>query len=152
LPVGCGPTTGIAIGNQAPDFTLLTMEGTSITLSDLRGNPVIVNFWASWCGPCRIEIPHLKATYEKYSGQGLEILAIDLAFNDSIKEVNKVIESEEMRFPVLLDLRGEVAGQYAARVIPTSFLIDSDGIIRNIKIGAFRTQSEIDKMLESLQS
>jgi cytochrome c biogenesis protein CcmG, thiol:disulfide interchange protein DsbE len=104
-----------------------------VTLSDLRGKAVMINFWASWCGPCRIEIPHMIALYDEYRDSGLEILAVNV--RESPAQVQDFADQLGMNFPILMDTNGQVAAAYFVRAIPMTFFVDSDGVIRFIHQG-----------------
>ncbi|QKY71507.1 peroxiredoxin [Lentibacillus sp. CBA3610] len=121
-------TVGIEEGDLAPDFQLETMEGEHVKLSDLRGQRVMVNFWATWCPPCRAEIPDMQKFYEN---KDVEILAVNLTDTESDRsDVEEFAEAYDMTFPVLMDENTEVADKYQIQPIPTSFMIDSDGRIQ----------------------
>ncbi|MFT9846458.1 redoxin domain-containing protein [Aneurinibacillus sp. REN35] len=127
---------GVKKGNLAPDFTLDTLDGKTIRLSELRGKTVIMNIWATWCPPCRKEIPDMVAFYEKAKGEQVEILAVNLTETESsIPNVKRFVEGMEMQFPILLDKKSKVANLYEATVVPTSIIIDKDGIIQDIVTG-----------------
>lgn len=123
------------VGRLAPDFTLPTLDGGEITLSDLRGSPVLINFWASWCPPCRLEMPELVRIYEAHKDEDFVILGVDLTFQDAIADVEAFVEEFNMTFPVLLDKTGEVGRAYRLLGIPMSVFVDRQGIIRRIHIG-----------------
>ncbi|MEW5323704.1 TlpA disulfide reductase family protein [Geobacillus thermoleovorans] len=117
------------MGNQAPDFALRTLDGKEVRLSDLRGKRVIVNMWATWCPPCRAEMPDMQKFYERYKDEGVEIVAVNLTQSERQPEyVARFIQ--EYDITVVLDEKGEVSRQYQAHAIPTSYLIDSQGILR----------------------
>ena len=130
------------VSKAAPDFQFEDPDGQATSLSELWGSPVMLNFWATWCGPCRYEMPFIQQVYDEWSGKGLMILAIDLG--ESASTVKGFLRSNGYSFPVLLDTKGSVGGQYNVRGIPTTFLIDKDGIIQGIKIGAFQNKEEIE--------
>ena len=153
---GCsnsGPETGKLdsgpeIGKTAPDFTLKGLDGQEVSLSDFRGEPVLLNFWASWCGPCRLEMPFLQEIYEKWSGKGLVLLAVNLQENQGT--VEDFIDDAGYTFPVLLAPGNKVPLSYNIRGIPATFFIDADGVIRDIKIGAFSGVGEIESKLAKI--
>jgi peroxiredoxin len=115
-------------GFLAPDFELPTLDGGTIQLSELRGKPVLINFWASWCGPCRSEMPHIQAAYENHSQRGLVVLAVDQM--ESSNSVSRFVKEFGLTFPIPLDRDGTVSAVYQARGLPTSFFVDPDGVIR----------------------
>ena len=115
-------------GDLAPDFTLKTLDGEPVSLSDLRGQPVLINFWATWCGPCRIEMPLIEEMYQKYKDEGFVVLAVDI--EESITVVQSFVNSMGLTFPILLDYKGEVSnGPYRIRALPTSYFVGRDGKI-----------------------
>jgi len=145
------PATSGGVGELAPDFKLLDLEGKMVSLSDFDGRPVLLNFWATWCGPCRMEMPFIQQVYEdkKWSDAGLAILAIDLG--ESAEKVKNFIDSNSYTFPVLLDRNGSVAQKYnAGTFIPTSLLIDKYGIIKGVKIGPFTSKASLEKALNKI--
>lgn len=121
------------VGNAAPDFRLETPEGESVRLRDLRGMPVVLNFWATWCGPCVREMPLLDATAAAY-GDDLAVLAVD--FDETAIVVSQFAERFGIvNLPLLLDEDGEVNLAYQVRGYPTTFFIDAEGTIQAIHIG-----------------
>jgi len=143
-----GPAQGPEIGKLAPDFQLSNLDGQVISLGDFRGQPVLLNFWASWCGPCRYEMPFLQEIFEGSSDTGLVILAVDLQENPS--RVKEFVEEFGLSFPVLLATNQEVPLAYNIRGIPATFFIDKNGIIQDIKIGAFSSPMEIGIRLRKI--
>lgn len=129
-------TPAPVVGAPAPDFTLATLDGGSVTLSELRGHPVLINFWASWCSPCRIEMHDLVRAYRDLQDEGLVILGVNLTFQDSMPEVWAFVEEFQMTFPVLLDETGEVTERkYRLVGLPMSVFVDREGVIRRIHLG-----------------
>lgn len=123
------------IGDASPPFTLIDLEGRQVSLSDHRGKVVLLNFWATWCGPCRVEMPAMEALYRDMRSQGLEILAVSVDAQGS--QVTKPFqEAMGLTFPILHDPDYEVGGAYGARTLPISYVIDRDGIIRHRVFGA----------------
>jgi cytochrome c biogenesis protein CcmG, thiol:disulfide interchange protein DsbE len=139
--------TGNRVGNEALDFTLQTIRGQELSLSQFRGQPVLVNFFATWCGPCKSEMPALQAVYERYMPQGLVLLAIDM--EESQADVTAFASSMGLSFPILLDSKGNIASQYGARSIPRTFFIDSTGVIRRVSIGAI-SEKELTSGIDEL--
>jgi peroxiredoxin len=130
-----GPIPGALPGSQAPDFTLQTLDGEMVTLSELQGRPVLVNMWASWCTPCKYEMPTIQKMYEEFRDRGLVVLAVNLASKDNLSSVTSFVEEYGLTFPILLDLDGKVEEAYLLRGLPTTFFIDRYGIIQAVVIG-----------------
>lgn len=121
------------IGQPAPDFRLATLAGGQLALSDFRGRPVIVNFWASWCDPCREEFPLLKAARARYAGEGLEILGV--IHDDGAEAASAFAESTDARWPMLLDEHDEAWRAYNGLFLPISFYIDRTGVVQAVSYG-----------------
>ena len=132
----------------APDFQLPNLEGQTISLSDLKGKPVLLNFWATWCGPCVSEMPYLQEIYDEWSGKGLMLLTINRG--ESSSTVKGFMQKRNLSLPVLLDTELVVAQRYNIMGIPTTFFIDKDGIIQEKVIGAFPNKAEIEKRLSKI--
>ncbi|MFC7371031.1 redoxin domain-containing protein [Fictibacillus iocasae] len=128
-------TIGIKPGNKAPNFELETLDSKTMNLSDQKGKVVFVNIWATWCPPCRAEMPEMQAFYKKYGGNEAEILAVNLTDSDSREAARKFAKENKLTFPVLLDTEGTVGSAYRAVTIPTTYIINKDGIITNRHIG-----------------
>lgn len=122
-------------GNLAPDFLLETLEGDEIRLSDLRGEGVIVNMWATWCPPCRREMPQFVAAYDRYREQGLEIVAVNVQESESV--IRPFVDDFGVDFPVALDRRGDVSEEYRVIGLPTTYFIDREGVVRDVFEGPF---------------
>lgn len=118
----------------APDFTLKTLDGRTVSLSDFRGKAVLINFWASWCMPCRVEMPAIERAYRRYRAEGFEVLAIDI--EETPETVQDFVNELGLTFTVLLDEDGTVAQQYFVRGIPTSFFLDRQGYVVASHLGA----------------
>ncbi len=119
---------GSPVGQVAPDFTLKDLNGRTITLSELRGHPVLINFWATWCPPCREEMPVLQTMWTRYRDQGFVLLAIDVQEPPNV--VESFVRRQGLDFYILLDTRGDVSTRYRIRGFPTSFFVDREGVIR----------------------
>ena len=133
---------GASKGEMAPDFTLETLSGETMTLADLKGKKVILNFWATWCGPCRKEMPHLQNYYEDYAEKdNAVIIAANTTYNeygakDNRKEnVQAFLDSLDVTFPVLLMPDDSIIKQYEVLTIPSTFMIDSEGRIQHHIVG-----------------
>ncbi|GAC30202.1 TlpA disulfide reductase family protein [Brumicola pallidula] len=120
-------------GEESPDFTLKSRDGGNIRLSEQRGNIVLVNFWASWCGPCREELPAFEALYQEYQDLGVEILAVNV--DDEADKANVLLQDIEVSFPVLFDTSGEVSQLYDVSAMPTTVIVDRDGTVRLLHPG-----------------
>lgn len=141
---------GIKEGDLAPDFTLQTLSGEEVKLSDYRGKPVFLNFWATWCPPCKAEMPHMQEFYEENQSQA-EVLAVNLTSNESsINTVEKFAEQYNITFPILLDINGEQAEKFATITIPTTYIIDKNGIIKQRKVGPMSKEG-MKELVSSLQ-
>lgn len=126
---------GISEGEIAPDFTLKNLNGMEVNLKEFRGKVVLLNFWATWCPPCRIEIPSMVELYKKYKDRGLEIIGVNL---DKLgkSEVEKFSLEHKINFPVLLNPSGDVASLYGVVALPTTVFLDRDGKIKGRISGA----------------
>ncbi|MUK88386.1 redoxin domain-containing protein [Ornithinibacillus sp. L9] len=134
---------GLNRGNIAPDFELTTLEGETVKLSDFRGEPVMINFWASWCGPCRSEMPDMQKFYQE---KDITILAVNLTDTElRKKDVTTFVEEYDLSFPILMDEKSEVSDLYRIQPIPTSFLIDADGRVHNVAFGALSYEQMIQE-------
>ena len=135
---------GSLVGDMAPNFRLETPEGDSIVLSDYRGRPVFLNFWAVWCGPCRFEMPEMEKVHQEL-GDEITFLAVDVR-----EPAAKVIAYKEqlgLTFHMAMDTDRAVANGYQVPGLPLTFLLDGDGVIRHVRLGAFLSREDI---LESL--
>lgn len=119
----------------APDFRLEALDGSEIALADFRGKPVILNFWASWCPPCRSEMPAFQQAWQEYGDTDLVILAVNATNQDSLTDVITFVDQYQLAFPVLLDIKGAAASSYQIRSLPTTYLINRDGLIVKTLIG-----------------
>lgn len=137
-------------GFLAPDFVLSTLDGEQITLSDLRGAPVLLNLWASWCPPCRAEMPAIQEVYEQNQVRGLQVLGVNMTYQDSVSAVETFVREYELSFPVLLDLTGTVGKSYQMRALPSTFLIDHEGVIKKMIIGGPMSEATLQSSVEAL--
>jgi thiol-disulfide isomerase/thioredoxin len=128
-------------GSVAPAFTLATLAGSPANLSDYKGRPVLINFWASWCEPCRGEMPLIVAAYAAHKPAGLEVLAVNLTDQEGMKDVRKFVAAFQMPFPVLLDEQGRVRKLYALRGLPTTVFVGADGVVRLVNRGPVTAES-----------
>ncbi len=129
------------VGGPAPEITLKDLQGQEVRLSDLRGKVVLLNFWATWCKPCKEEMPAMQVSYDKLRGQGFVVLAVN-----ELEDTEKVIEhirSHGHTFPVVMDHDNRVANRYGVVGLPASFLIDRQGIVREHIFGNLLTEERI---------
>ncbi|GJL62506.1 MAG: hypothetical protein NPIRA04_11600 [Nitrospirales bacterium] len=138
------------IGSSSPPFTLKNMDGKPVSLSDFSGKVILLNFWATWCGPCRVEMPAMEALYREMRTQGLEIVAVSVDAQGT--EVTKPFqEAMGLTFPILHDPEYEVGLAYGARTLPISYVIDRKGIIQHRVFGARDWNGqEAKKMIQAL--
>lgn len=133
---------------KAPDFTLPDLNGKAFSLSELEGKVVILNFWATWCPPCVVEIPHFIDLYKEYKGQGLEVVGVSLD-RGGVKVVKSFVEKNEMTYPVVIGNQ-KVAEDYGGiRGIPTTFVIDRQGYIVKKFVG-YRDKNVFESVIQQL--
>jgi peroxiredoxin len=144
-----GQSTAPRKGFLAPDFNLTTLDGATIRLSDLRGKPVMVNFWASWCGPCRVEMPHIQASHAAHVDEGLVVLGVNQS--EPPPTVARFVDEFDLTFPIPLDSDGKVSKVYQTRALPTTFFIDASGTIRDTFTGPM-SSGLIESKLEMILS
>jgi cytochrome c biogenesis protein CcmG/thiol:disulfide interchange protein DsbE len=119
--------------HPAPDFSLPNLDSTNIALSDLKGQVLLINVWATWCPPCRLEMPSIQAAYEQYHDQGFTVLAVNL--QEDPPTVAAFMRDYQLTFPALLDRNGQVSRAYQAGALPSSFFVDRRGVIRAVYRG-----------------
>ena len=155
IMIGSSPSGGfgsVLIGQSVPDFTLPTLEGGLITLSELHGQPILINLWASWCPPCRLEMPLLITVYQRYQGEGLVILGLNVTEQDSLEAVNAFVEEFDVPFPVLLDEAGHVSNDaYGMIGLPMSVFVDRNGTVKRVVLGAL-VSNEVDGYIAEIMS
>jgi peroxiredoxin len=120
---------GATVSGPAPNFTLQSNAGGQVSLASLKGKVVMVNFWATWCVPCRQEMPHLEALYEKYNSLGFELLAVNVEKNNA-EGARKWLEETPVTFPVLFDPENKVTKLYKVQTMPSTVIIGRDGTMR----------------------
>jgi peroxiredoxin len=141
---------GVTMGETAPDFTLNNMHGDEVSLSDLRGKVVLVNFWATWCPPCRQEMPSMEELYQHFSGQDFEMLAINVEANGP-EAVTTFLENKSHSFPILFDPQAEAQRLYNVSKYPETFVVDRNGNVVEHVVGAIDwMQPSVVDYLESL--
>ncbi len=137
-------------GFLAPDFELKTPTGESIKLSDLHGQAVLVNLWATWCPPCRTEMPSIEKAYQEYKDQGFTVLAVNMTYQDDPFAVVPFINKQALTFPILLDETAEMADAYQLRSLPSSYFIRRDGIINEVVIGGPMSEALLRTRIEDI--
>lgn len=133
---------------QATDFSLPALEGSERSLSEEKGKVVIINFWASWCGPCNTEAPHLQAYYEQHQ-KDVEILGVNVTSKDKKDAAQKFVDEYELTFPILLDSTGDVSSMYGAFTFPTTIIVNRNGEIEHEIRGPLDEQ-HLEELLQPL--
>jgi cytochrome c biogenesis protein CcmG, thiol:disulfide interchange protein DsbE len=126
--------TSPAEGFYAPDFTLTTLEGDSFTLSEHYGQPILLTLWASWCTPCKAEMPDFNSVYEEMSDDVL-VVGVNVTNQDNINDVRDFVDDNHLIFPIVLDEKGQVSRLYQLQGLPQTFFIDENGIIQARIVG-----------------
>jgi thiol-disulfide isomerase/thioredoxin len=135
------PASAVDIGAAAPEIALISLSnGQEVQLSQLRGTVVYVDFWASWCGPCRISLPALDRIYEELKGLGFEILAVNV--DEQQRDALSFLKDYPVSYPVLWDPTGDTPSRYQVPGMPTAFLIDRNGRVRDVHMGFRKSDSE----------
>lgn len=145
LKLGAG--SGPKLGETAPDFTLQDLNGAPIRLSDLRGKTVVLNFWATWCLPCRREFPRLQRAYAQNAGEGLVVLAVDV--QEGPAGVRSFADAFAATFPIVLDADGSVERQYRVYGLPTTWFIDGQGVVRAQQVGELTDDALVKKLAQA---
>lgn len=141
------PVTTADIGQQAPPLRLPLVGGGEVDLDGYRGRVVLLNFWATWCEPCKAEMPVFERAQQQYRDRGLVVLGVDYLERD--EEITAFLNQVGVTFPSLVDRTGEVSRQWRATGLPTTFLVDRQGIIRDVRVGAF-TEAMLEERLTKL--
>ncbi|MEE8442952.1 MAG: TlpA disulfide reductase family protein, partial [Dehalococcoidia bacterium] len=150
------PFTGVLVsgpapvlGETAPDFELPLLDGGTFKLSDHRGQVVWINFWATWCQPCRAEMPDIEKVWQEEQGSDLVLIAVD--FGESKKTVEGFVQKLGLTFPIGMDSRGKITTNYRVSGFPSHFMVDREGILRDIRVGLM-TEANMREKLERLRS
>jgi len=134
----------------APDFELKTPTGEIVKLSDLYGQAVLVNLWATWCPPCRAEMQTIEKIYNEYKDQGFTVLAVNMTYQDDLLAVMPFVQEQKLTFPILLDEAGEMANAYQLRSLSSSYFIRRDGIINEVVIGGPMAEALLRTRVEDI--
>jgi peroxiredoxin len=132
------------VGQEAPDFSLPDLNGKLVKLSELRGQPVLINFWATWCIPCKQEMPAIDAAYQAHKDQGFTVLAIEI--EEPADEVTQYVQDLKLTFTPLLDRDPRVFDRYGVRAMPSSFFIDRQGKVSAVHFGPLTNQQLEDNL------
>lgn len=128
-----GQALAVGLQEEAPDFTLKSLDGGNLRLEEYRGQVVLINFWASWCGPCRQEMPLLDRLHHRYEDTGFAVLGINVEGDpDSAQEI---VDKTKVTFPILIDDGQKVSELYSLEAMPSTVVVDRDGVIRYIHLG-----------------
>lgn len=145
---GCGAEQGALSRSAAPDFTVSTLNGQKIQLSALKGKVILLDFWATWCPPCRAEIPHFNELYAAYHGKGLEIVGLALDQNGPA-DVVAFVQQQSVSYPIAMGTSAIVEAYGGVRGIPTTFLIDPQGRIAKKYVG-YQEKQVFEKEIQAL--
>jgi cytochrome c biogenesis protein CcmG, thiol:disulfide interchange protein DsbE len=137
-------------GFLAPEFKLETPNGQSIALTDDRGKAILVNLWATWCPPCRAEMPTIEKVYQEYQDRGLVVLGVDATIQDDPTAIAPFVKQYGITFPILLDMNAEASDLYELRSLPTSFFIGRDGIIKEVVVGGPMSEALLRTNIEEI--
>ena len=124
---------GVNVEGTAPDFTLASLEGSNLRLEEYRGQVVLINFWASWCGPCRQEMPVLDQLHQRYEDTGFSVLGINV--EGEVEPAQKIVDKTNVTFPVLIDTEQAVSKLYDLKAMPSTVVVDRDGNVRYVHRG-----------------
>ena len=144
---------GTQMGSLAPNFQLNNLEGEPVSLSDFRGGPVLLTFWATWCGYCRAEMPIVQQMHDEWQSKGLTVLTVNLIGSrpsETPDNLASFMQSNEYSYTVLLDMNQEVSRNYAIVGTPTSFLIDKYGIIWERTLGPYATKAVLEESINRI--
>jgi cytochrome c biogenesis protein CcmG/thiol:disulfide interchange protein DsbE len=137
-------------GFPAPNFELKTPQGETVRLSDLRGQAVLVNLWATWCPPCRAEMQIIETVYNEYKDQNFTVLGVNMTYQDEPLEIIPFVNEQKLTFPILLDETGVMASAYQLKSLPSSFFIDRAGFIKEVVIGGPMSEALLRSRVEQV--
>ena len=142
------PEVGPRVGLLAPEFTLVTLEGEEIALSDLRGHDVLLNYWASWCPPCIEELGYFETLQQEYENQGFRVIAVNGIEQDNLDDVHSTVSQVGITYPVVMDHDELVWKDYQVMFMPTTFYIDERGVIQAVQLGSATEEEFRAKVLD----
>lgn len=151
VPSAGGRPSTVKIGDLAPEFKLKTLDGTTITLSELKGKMVLVNFWATWCGPCRAEFPTFVRKTKEYAGKDFVILGVNTQDENTDEGVQIFMQNSLVNFTIVRDRDGATSRAYRVTGLPTSIFIDRAGIVRDIIVGGPMPDTFVEEEIAKLQ-
>ena len=137
-------------GFLAPEFALYSNQQELVNFGDLKGKPVIINFWASWCPPCRAEMPAIEKVSQDYSQKGLVILAVNATNQDDLQDIQAFVQELDLSFPILFDELGSVNQLYQVSALPTTFFINAEGFIQDVVIGGPMSEALLRARVEQI--
>ena len=137
------------VGGPVPHFQLETLRGSPAKISDYRGKVILLNFWATWCTPCKKEMPEIQAAYEAFRDKNFVVLGVN--FGEKPKEVERLVKEMGLTFPILLDRKVTVAERHDVVSLPVTFFIDPKGIIKERVFGGTLTKEDIEEVIQRLQ-
>jgi peroxiredoxin len=138
----------VAVGTLAPDFALVDMQGNKHRLSDYRGQGVFLNFWGTWCPPCKKEMPYINNQYHQYKDKGVQVLTVDIQESELV--VNQFAERLKLDFPIMIDTDKEVMSTYGIDLLPATFLIDKDGKVVKYYTGEL-SEDKVREFMEKIK-
>ncbi len=136
----------LGIGKPAPEFSLETLDGSTASLAQYRGHPLVLNFWATWCSPCKAEMPMLGRYAEQY---GPDLVVVGVNYGESRADAQGFVDANGIRFPILLDPGSSTGPVYLIRAFPTTFFIDKDGVLRSMHVGQL-SEDLLDQYLKTI--
>lgn len=136
-------TPSVEVGRAAPAYEATTLDGSGVSLEQLRGKPVLLNVWATWCAPCREEIPYLSRLYDQHHTEGLEIIGVSIDARGEDEKIADFAKEIGMRYPIWLDPNQRVAATFLAFGVPASYLVDRHGVLRWKHVGVLRPTNAV---------
>lgn len=143
-------TSAPQTGFTAPGFTLQSIDGKNYTLSELKGKAILINLWATWCPPCRAEMPAIEKMYKEYKERGFVVLAVNMTYQDDLRAIPPFALEYNLTFPILLDEKAFVGSAYQLRSLPSSYFINRIGIINEVIIGGPMAEALLRMRIEKI--